>query len=166
MQPSDALGIVAQVSVTLAGFAGIVVVFRPQSVHEWSPIDKFRLRLLLTNSALPLGYSLLGILLLAVDPPVPGIWRWCSALAFATQVTTFVMSGNPARKIPPEHFRSINKPVFYGIGALATVALVLQVLNFAVWNRFWAFLAIMFAHLVAAIVQFLRMVFIAPAAPD
>jgi hypothetical protein len=31
----------------LAGFAGVVVVFRRESVHEWSPIDKLRLRLFL-----------------------------------------------------------------------------------------------------------------------
>ena len=35
MQPSEALGIAAQVAVTLAGFAGIVVVFRPDSVRRW-----------------------------------------------------------------------------------------------------------------------------------
>jgi hypothetical protein len=34
------------VAVTLAGFAGIVVVFLPESVHQWSRVDRFRLRLL------------------------------------------------------------------------------------------------------------------------
>jgi hypothetical protein len=34
MQPGDALNVVAQVAVTLAGFAGIVVVFRPELVHQ------------------------------------------------------------------------------------------------------------------------------------
>src|SRR6266480_3177798 len=63
MQPSEALDVAAQVAVTLAGFAGIVVVFRPQSIHEWSELDKLRLRLLLANSALPLVTSLFGILL-------------------------------------------------------------------------------------------------------
>lgn len=39
MQPSEALGIAAQVAVTLAGFAGIVVVFRPDSVHQRSDLE-------------------------------------------------------------------------------------------------------------------------------
>src|SRR5438552_4206087 len=73
MQPSEALGIAAQVAVTLAGFAGIVVVFRPDSVHRWSPLDKLRLQLLLTNSALPLAESLFGMLLLTFDPPPASI---------------------------------------------------------------------------------------------
>jgi len=69
MQPGEALDVAAQVAVTLAGFAGIVVVFRPQSLHEWSIVDKLRLRLLLTNSALPLVSSLFAILLLTIEPP-------------------------------------------------------------------------------------------------
>jgi hypothetical protein len=44
MEPGEALGIAAQIAVTLAGFAGVVVVFRRESVHEWSPPDKLRLR--------------------------------------------------------------------------------------------------------------------------
>ena len=68
MQPSEALGVAAQVAVTLAGFAGIVVVFRPDSVHQWSALDRFRLSLLLMNSALPLGLAMFGMLMLSVEP--------------------------------------------------------------------------------------------------
>ena len=64
MEPGEALGIAAQVAVALAGFAGVVVVFRREAVHEWSGIDKLRLRLLLANSIVPLGLSMLGLLLL------------------------------------------------------------------------------------------------------
>ena len=99
MQPSEALGITAQVAVTLAGFAGIVVVFRPESVHRWSAIDKFRLQLLLTNSALPLGYSLLGLLFLSLGPPPAAIWRWCSGIGFAVQIFVIAYTGNPRRRI-------------------------------------------------------------------
>ena len=47
MEPNEALGIAAQVAVTLAGFAGVVVVFRPEALHQWSALDKFRLQLFL-----------------------------------------------------------------------------------------------------------------------
>src|SRR6478609_3046540 len=80
MEPSEALGIAAQIAVALAGFAGVVVVFRREAVHEWSGMDKLRLRLLLANSILPLGLSMLGLLLLTVEPMPPGIWRWCSGI--------------------------------------------------------------------------------------
>src|SRR5439155_26670757 len=68
MQPSEALGVAAQVAVTLAGFGGIVVVFRPQSVHQWSPLDRLGLTLLLMNSVVPLVFALFGMLLLCIDP--------------------------------------------------------------------------------------------------
>jgi hypothetical protein len=76
MQPGEALGVEAQVAVTLAGFAGIVVVFRPDSVHQWSALDRFRLSLLLMNSALPLGLAMFGMLMLSVGPAPASIWRW------------------------------------------------------------------------------------------
>jgi hypothetical protein len=34
MEPGEALGIAAQVGVALAAFAGVVVVFRRESLHE------------------------------------------------------------------------------------------------------------------------------------
>jgi hypothetical protein len=82
MEPGEALGIAAQIAVTLAGFAGVVVVFRRESVHEWSQLDKLRLRLLLANSILPLGLSMMGLLLLTIKPMPAELWRWCSAIAF------------------------------------------------------------------------------------
>ena len=82
MQPSEALGIAAQIAVALAGFAGVVIVFRRESVHEWSALDKFRLRLLLANSVLPLGLCMIALLLLTVEPALTSVWRWCSGVAF------------------------------------------------------------------------------------
>jgi hypothetical protein len=82
MEPGEALGVAAQVAVTLAGFAGVVVVFHSESVHEWSPIDKFRLRTLLGNSVLPLILCMIALLLLTVEPPLTGLWRWRSGVAF------------------------------------------------------------------------------------
>ena len=75
MEPGEALGIAAQIAVALAGFAGVVVVFRREAVQEWSGIDKLRLRLLLANSMLPLGLSMLALLLLTIKPMPPEIWR-------------------------------------------------------------------------------------------
>jgi drug/metabolite transporter (DMT)-like permease len=86
MEPAEALSTAAQIAVALAGFAGVVVVFRRESVHEWSPIDKFRLRLLLTNSILPLAFCMIGLLLLTIKPPLTEIWRRCSASAFVIQL--------------------------------------------------------------------------------
>jgi hypothetical protein len=162
MQPSEALGVAAQVAVTLAGFAGIVVVFRPHSVHQWSAMDKFRLQLLLTNSALPLGESLVGMLLLAAQPPLGTIWQWCSGIAFTAQILVIVSVRDPRRNIRPEEFASVNRFLYYGIALFGTAAMALQVINMVRWNLFWPFFALIFVHLIAALAQFVRMVLLPP----
>jgi hypothetical protein len=163
MQPGEALGIAAQVAVTLAGFAGIVVVFRPESVHSWSALDKLRLQLLLLNSAMPLAESLFGMLLLTFDPPPASIWRWCSGVGFSAQVLAFVYMRNPRRLLfDPADIEAGNKFLFYGIGFAMTVVIALQAINFAVWNRFWPFFALIFMHLIAALTQFIRLILLVP----
>jgi hypothetical protein len=166
MQQGEALGVAAQVAVTLVGFAGIVVVFRPESVHQWSGLDRFRLTLLLMNSALPLGLSMFGILMLSIEPAPASIWRWCSGLAFAAQLTVFTCMPNPRRRLSAVDLQAVNKGIFYGIGVIATAAAALQVINFAVWNRFWPFFTAVFVHLFAALAQFLRLILLPPRQAD
>lgn len=109
MAPGEVLSVVAQVAVTLAGFAGIVVVFRPGGLHEWSAVERFRLRLLLINSAMPLLLALLGILLLTIEPPVAGIWRWASGVAFVAQVAFGVMTRRTAKLFRSGSCRSFER---------------------------------------------------------
>ena len=113
------------------------------------------------NSVSPLVFSLFGMLLLSVDPVPVSIWRWCSGFAFSSAVLIFVWM-NPQRRLPVGELRGTNKSIFYGVGMMIMAAAALQVINFAVWNRFWPFFAWIFAHLVAAVIQFLRMLLLPP----
>ena len=134
MEPGEALGIAAQIGVALAGFAGVVVVFRREAVHEWSDIDKLRLRLLLADSILPLGLSMLGLLLLTVEPTPSGIWRWCSAillvvtLSFGTAITKFFrrLTLRNVQRQPVTRF------IFFVFGVFGIAAMLLQLYN-VVW---------------------------------
>src|SRR6478736_1805029 len=81
MEPTAALSVSAQIAVAIAGFAGVVAAFRNDSVHDWGPVEKFWLRLLLINSILPLAFSMFGLFLLTVPYASSTIWRWCSAFA-------------------------------------------------------------------------------------
>jgi hypothetical protein len=47
MEPTAALSASAQIAVAIAGFAGVVAAFRNDSVHDWSQVENFWLRLLL-----------------------------------------------------------------------------------------------------------------------
>jgi hypothetical protein len=169
MEPNEALGIAAQVAVTLAGFAGIVVVFQPESVHQWSRVDRFRLRLLLSNSIFPLAYSLFGMLLLTIKPAPDSIWQWCSAFAVVFQVPFAIANFRTPRGFSPDEFnefKSVSKIFFYPLFAIGISTLLLQLYNIAVLNRFWPFFAGIFVHLMAAMLQFVRLVLRRPLSND
>ena len=53
MEPSAALSTSAQIAIAIAGFAGVVAVFRNESVRDWGRVEKFWLRLLLVMGGLP-----------------------------------------------------------------------------------------------------------------
>lgn len=158
MEPGEALSTAAQLALALAGFAGVVVAFRSGPLHEWTPIDKLRLRILLTNSVLPLTLCLLALLLLSVKPPPPWIWRGCSGLAMVYLLPFGVMMSKAMRAVPPEEFkRETSKFFLYLNGILGTATIILQIYNLIVLNVFWAFFAIVIVQLLAGIFQFMRL---------
>jgi hypothetical protein len=164
MEPGEALGIAAQIAVALAGFAGVVVVFRRESVHEWSPVDKLRLRLLLTNSILPLGFCMMGLLLLTMKPMPSGIWRWCSGVAFVVFVVFVTTSGKTFRRLDLREVKRerLTPVVFYVFAAVGVPVLLLQLYNTALLSAFWPFFTAIVFQLIAAVFQFARMILLLP----
>ncbi len=165
MEPGEALGIGAQIAVALAGFAGVVVVFRRESVHDWSPIDKFRLRLLLLNSVLPLAVCMLGLLLLTIKPLPVDIWNWCSAVALVIFVLYAVTSTTTFRRLDKRQLQSYGRAtrlVFYLFGVLGTAAALLQLYNAISLGVFWPFFSGIVFQLTAAMFQFMRIILIPP----
>jgi hypothetical protein len=162
MEPGEALGIAAQIAVALAGFAGVVVVFRREAVHEWSGIDKLRLRLLLANSILPLGLSMLGLLPLTIKPTPPGIWRWCSGIFLIATVSFVTVTMKMFRRLNLRNVQRQHRFIFYLFGAFGTAAILLQVYNIALVAAFWPFFAGIVYQLVTAMAQFARMILLLP----
>jgi len=164
MEPGEALGIAAQIAVALAGFAGVVVVFRREAVHEWSPADKLRLRLLLTNSILPLSLSMMGLLLLTIKPMPPGIWRWCSAIAFVVSISfaTTMMKTFRSLNVREVQRDRATRFVFYLFGAVGTATIVLQLYNTALLGVFWPFFTGIVYQLLTGVFQFARMILLLP----
>jgi hypothetical protein len=164
MQPGEALGLAAQIAVGLAGFAGVVVVFRRGSLHELSPIDKYRLWLLLANSAVPLLCCLFAILLLTVKPAPISIWRWCSAFSTLLLSPLVYMSRRTTAKLGPNAIRNIGgyRYVYYGMAIVGTGIILYQLVNVAFLNLFWIFFLGIAFQLAAGIVQFVRMILLPP----
>lgn len=166
MEPGEALSPAAQIAVTLAGFAGVVVVFRRESVHDWSLIDKYRLRLLLMNSVLPLAFCTVGLLLLSIKPALSEIWRWCSGFTLVIVLPFTIMTTRSFRRLDPRQLPRARGTGFgfYLFGLLGIGAILLQLLNIAMLNAFWPFFTGIVVHLLAAMFQFARVILIPPEA--
>lgn len=166
MEPGEALSTAAQIAVALAGFAGVVVVFRRESVHDWSPIDKFRLRQLLTNSILPLAFCMIGLLLLAIKPVPAGIWRWSSGAALVILLPFAITTTKSFRRFDRQELRrgGASHFVFYLSGTLGTAVTLLQVYNAAILDAFWPFFTGIVVQLIAAMLQFARIILLPPEA--
>jgi hypothetical protein len=159
MEPGEALSTAAQIAVALAGFAGVVVAFRRESVHEWSTLDKFRLRLLLANSILPLGLCTIALVFLTIEPALTGIWRWCSCIAFVVFVPFAITTMIAFRRFALQ--RSQGAPanfIFFLFTTLGTAATLLQLYNAVLLGAFWPFFTGIVLQLIAAMVQFARMI--------
>lgn len=167
MEPSEALGIAAQIAVALAGFAGVVVAFRSGSVHEWQPIDKLRLRLLLNNSIVPLILCMVAMLLVSVNPQPPWIWRMCSVFALALMIPLALVITRRARDSAGLDLKRVggSKLLLFSFGVLGTAAMLLQIYNLAVLNCFWAFYATVVFQLITGAIQFVRLILIQPESP-
>ena len=164
MEPGEALSTAAQIAVALAGFAGVVVVFRRESVHEWAAIDKYRLRLLLMNSILPLALCTIGMLMLTIKPVLPEIWRWCSGVTLVIVLPFGIMTTRGFRRLDPQQLQSVRGTGFgfYLFGILGTGAALLQFCNIAILSAFWPFFAGIIVHLLAAMFQFARIILLPP----
>jgi hypothetical protein len=160
MQPSEALSASAQVAVTLAGFAGVVVAFRSGSVHEWSKLDKFRLEVLLVNSALPFMLSIFALLLLATELNEVAVWRWCSLVAFVGTVVTGQFIARGFRGLPREQIyaSTSRRWIFFSSGVIGIVATLLQLYNVIRLQTFWPFLTCISTWLWLAMIQFILLV--------
>ena len=160
MQPSEALSAAAQVAVTLAGFAGVVVAFRSGSVHEWSVMDKFRLRILLINSAIPFVLSLIAALLSTTPLNEARLWQICSILAFVIMVLVGQQISGGLRNLDSREFQKGGgrRLVFYSGSAMGAVVTVLQIYNAVSLKTFWPFFAAIVGQLLLGMVQFVLLV--------
>jgi len=131
MSETETLVGLAELSVGLAGFAGIVAALRRGT--SWHPADGFRMWLLLTVSLSVSAIALVsaGLSLAAVDPDVP--WRCGSALHVAGEAVWIPFFVRRLRGVEA-HWRVVFRPFFAVLmGVLCMIALLAQLSNAAGW---------------------------------
>ena len=167
MEASDTLLTLAEVSLGLAGFAGIVVLFG-RGPGALPPADSLRLALLVGASLGTLFLSLIPIALSFVGVAEPELWQWSSAIMVAVAVPAHLFGLSHVRRNAAELFEVVP---FYliAIAAVAFLAnLIAQICNAlgVGWPpSFGVYLFGLLLYLLFAAVQFARMLFVRPGAP-
>ena len=80
MQAESALGIIAEVSVALAGFTGVVAVFGSREQSAWNPVEVMRFRTMLISSLAALLFSIIPICLYHLGISETQVWSTSSTL--------------------------------------------------------------------------------------
>ena len=149
----------AQISLAMAGFAGVVAAYRNQSEDGWGSVEQFWLRLLLFNSILPFSFSLVGIFILVVNPSRAS-WRWSSGIAALCLVPYAVMIMRRLRAMAPGVLEAAGGGwlVSRSLVSVLTGICLLQMWNAAFGSEFWPFFAAILSLILGAIFQFARLV--------
>ena len=160
MEPTTALSASAQIAVAIAGFAGVVAAFRNDSVHDWSQVESFWLRLLLINSIVPLALSMVGLFLLSSSEAMPSIWRWCSGISTLFLVPYGAMIVRTLAGFAPGQLEAAGgtRLTSYVLVLLLVIVCLLQVFNIVTLAAFWPFFGAIVAQLLGAMYQFVRLV--------
>lgn len=150
----------AQISLAIAGFAGIVAAYRNESVHKWGEVERFWLRLQLLNAILPFAFSLAGIFFLATGPhPVTG-WRWLSGLAAICLLLYALTIIKKLRNFAPGALKAAGSGPFasYALVSALIAVCLLQFWNAAFGSAFWPYFTAILALIIGAVFQFARLV--------
>lgn len=160
MEPNVFLVASAQIAVAIAGFAGVVAVFRNEAVHNWGAVERFWLRLLLLNSILPLAFSMFGLFSLAVAFRPTSTWRLCSGSAALCLIPYAGMIIKNLNGFAPGQLRAAGggEVTSYVLVALLLAVCLLQLWNVLTLATFWPFFGAIVALLLGAMYQFVRLV--------
>lgn len=164
MDPFDALMLVGELSLGIAGFSGVVVALgkRPTA---WARVDRIRLATLLAASLGAMFYVLLALLLTIFIDDRQVVWR-VSSLFVAVHLLAMLVAFVPAAWSITRETTGLTSPysiaVFIPIVVLSIAMLIVQVLSAAKLlplDPFGAFFAGLVALLLISGTQFVRLLF-------
>jgi hypothetical protein len=163
IDPSNALGLSAQVAVSLIGFTGVVAVFGPRAVHEWAEAERFRLILLLTASVTPLALSLFALLLLATDMAMPLVWQIGSGVALAGYLAIGIPTIRAFQRMGAQVQPSPGSALLFRTTSIIGLGVcLLQAANIVWLEAFWPFFTQIVSSMLIALLQFVRLIVIRP----
>ena len=164
MEAFDTLLTLAEVSLGLAGFAGIVVVFG-RGRGALPPADSLRLAALVSASLGTLFFSLIPIALHFLGVGEPELWQWSSAIMVVAIVPAHAIGAVRIRQIASQMFE-VTPVYLLGFGACVLlgnlIAQVSNALGVGSLPSFGVYLAGLIVYLAFAATQFARMLVVRP----
>jgi len=120
----------AEVAVTLAGFSGLVVVFRMRGIEAWTPTELRIFWLLLGDSFLVTIFALLPVPLALANWSPEAVWGLCNALlgTLFIVVDLLVLQGERRDRATRQH---VTVPVITPL--LIIMSIVAFVMGLALW---------------------------------
>ncbi len=161
MDPAEALSTAAQVAITLAGFTGVVAAFGARGAGQWTPLDRFRLRLMLASSGYPTIMALVGLLFLNTALPAALSWRILSGLAAAMLIAVNLLNVPLFRQFVSGALGNASRGsrwTFFVSSVLGNVTLLILILNAAWLSAFWPFFFAIIVGICLAMLQFVRLI--------
>jgi hypothetical protein len=153
MEAEGILTTLAEVSIAIAGFSGIVVALQHRTV-DWSEMDKLRFSALLQVSFGSVFFSFVPIVLYLMHPSEPFVWRWSSGLWLVYIACTAAYRAPQLRRFPRS---DTSKPALVFLFIHFCTSVLLQVAN-VVWLRVsWPHVVTVMLGLLLAFVFFLRL---------
>ncbi len=122
IEQRDILVLLANLSVVIAGFSGIVVAYVRKQGKEWDERDQFLLQVMLICCFLIFVFSLLPLTVVLFHVPEPLIWSVISVVLAAAVISTDIWIIRRVNKLGEKVREELNHPV-----PLLTIALVSDV---------------------------------------
>ncbi len=164
----DSLQTIAEISIGLAGFSGLIVALR-KNPGPLTDVQKYRLKILFAMTFGAMFLALLPDLLLNFRVPDGRIWFDSSAAMFGYSLLFVIWMVSGARrvaKVAPEIF---DWPIFSSLAVGHVIVLLLQLavmMGFIEGRAAGAYSLGLIWYLIHAAQQFVRMLFILPRNPQ
>jgi hypothetical protein len=150
----------AEVSVALTGFAGIVVFLGRRAAGQWTPSDRTRFTLMIAFGLQALLFSLAPLLVWELTLEPTATWAASSAVGAVVGAFGLIAGGGRLIRTARAHDEEANLAlggVLMGGTALILLALVLNALGFGLSRTFAPYLVALLWNLAWACLFFLRL---------
>jgi hypothetical protein len=134
IDPANTLYVLIQVSVAIAGFAGIVSAVREDHKQE---VFRFRLFTLLYCAFATLLVAAFALVLMHAGTAPAAAWRATGTLGIVTTLTGIVLSWRRIRAMGGQHPQLQRRVPSIAINGTLALNLGLQIYNVIDWAAFW-----------------------------